>query len=61
MGREKFGKAVGFKRNVQIIDYSYEVLTFQVDNSNETAHSVGLVEKQGKPVKVVEISLKAFP
>ena len=47
------GKRAGFIRNQQIIDAADAVLAFWDKTSKGTAHSIGLAEKQNKPIKVI--------
>jgi len=47
-----YGKSAGFKRNVQIIDDSDEVIAFWDGKSKGTKHSINLAKAAKKPVHV---------
>ena len=51
---DKHGKSAGFRRNVQIVDYADKVIAFWDGISRGTKHTIGLAEKAGKLIKVVE-------
>jgi hypothetical protein len=48
-----YGRGAGFIRNKQIVETADEVVAFWHNNSRGTAHTVGLAEKAGKPVKII--------
>ena len=48
------GKRAGFVRNQQIIDAADAVLAFWDGKSKGTAHSIGLAQKQNKPLKIIK-------
>lgn len=51
---DKYGKSAGFRRNADIVNACDRLVAFWDGNSKGTAHSVGLAEKQGKPVEIVK-------
>ena len=51
---DKHGKSAGFRRNAQIVDYADRVIAFWDGISRGTKHTIGLAEKAGKLIKVVE-------
>jgi predicted Rossmann fold nucleotide-binding protein DprA/Smf involved in DNA uptake len=53
---DNLGKKAGFIRNKQIIDSCEAVVAFWDGKSKGTKHSIELAEKQGKPVKIIEIN-----
>jgi len=53
---DKYGKAAGFIRNQQIVDYCNMVLAFWDRKSKGTKDSIDKALKAGKPVWIVPVS-----
>lgn len=51
---ELYGKSAGYKRNIQIIDMSDEVIAFWDGISKGTKHSIDLANKAKKKVMIVK-------
>jgi hypothetical protein len=49
---DKYGRAAGYKRNVQIVEAADEVVAFWDGKSKGTKHDIDLAEKMGKPCHV---------
>ncbi len=47
---EEFGKSAGYRRNVQIVEQSDEIIAFWDGNSKGTAHTIKIAEDSGKSV-----------
>jgi YspA, cpYpsA-related SLOG family len=50
---EKHGRMAGFKRNVQIVNASDEVVAFWDLRSHGTKHTLDFAKSVGKPVKII--------
>jgi hypothetical protein len=53
---DKHGKAAGFIRNAEIVEYATDVVAFQYGDSKGTAHTIELARKAGKLREVIHVS-----
>lgn len=51
----KYKKAAGFKRNVEIVDNCDAVVAFQINDSKGTQHTINISKEKGKKVKVIQL------
>lgn len=49
------GKAAGFIRNAEIVEYATDVVAFHYGDSKGTAHTIGLARKAGKLREVIHV------
>ena len=63
---DKYGKSAGYRRNVQIVAESDEVVAFWDGESKGTQHTIDIAGKAGKKVSVISngswiVSYGGFP
>lgn len=51
---DRHGKAAGFLRNRQIVDYAHRVVAFRHKMSRGTGHTIQLARAAGKPCRVFD-------
>lgn len=58
---EKYGKAAGYRRNLEMVDACDYGLVIWDGQSKGSTHTMNLLERSGKPWKVVEWTVKTPP
>ena len=51
----KYKRSAGMLRNEKIVNVATEMVAFRVSNSKGTTHCIGLAERKGIPVTVVDL------
>ena len=52
---KKYGKSAGFKRNIQMIDVSHELISFWDGESRGTKHTIDYAKSKSVPVTIVNV------
>ncbi len=51
---DRYGKSAGYKRNVQIVDYSDMIVAFWVAGSKGTRHTIDIAKDKNKFLMVID-------